>query len=120
MARKHITDVHLLMRRGPAYTVFTTKELRELGQIPDLDIVLDPAALVLDESSQAVVAQDKVAARNVAVLREWAQRQLGGAARRLHLHFWTRPVALEGAERVDAVAVERDHPRLRWVRGRHR
>ena len=107
LTRKRITDVHLLIRRGPAYTVFTTKELRELGQIPDLDIVLDPADLVLDDSSRAVVGQDKVAARNVVVLQGWAQRPLTGASRRLHLHFWTRPVALEGADRVDAVTIER-------------
>jgi ferredoxin--NADP+ reductase len=107
LTRKQITDVHLLIRRGPAYTVFTTKELRELGQIPDLDISMDPAALVLDHSSQAVVAQDKVAARNVVVLQEWAQRPPTGASRRLHLHFWSRPVALEGTDRVEAVTIER-------------
>ena len=33
LSRKKITDVHILGRRGPAYTNFTTKELRELGQI---------------------------------------------------------------------------------------
>jgi ferredoxin--NADP+ reductase len=32
-ARNSVTDVHVLGRRGPAYTAFTTKELRELGQI---------------------------------------------------------------------------------------
>ena len=34
LGRKQITDVHMLGRRGPAYTAFTTKELRELGQLP--------------------------------------------------------------------------------------
>ena len=42
-----VSDVHLLARRGPAYTAFTTKELRELGQIPDLDLMVDPLDLVL-------------------------------------------------------------------------
>ena len=28
---------------GPAYTAFTTKELRELGQIADVDMIVDPA-----------------------------------------------------------------------------
>ena len=72
LARKQITDVHMLGRRGPAYTSFTTKELRELGQLPDVDIMIDPADLELDESSRAVVGRDKVAARNVAVFQEWA------------------------------------------------
>ena len=33
-AHKGIREVHILGRRGPAYTSFTTKELRELGQLP--------------------------------------------------------------------------------------
>jgi ferredoxin--NADP+ reductase len=93
LAGKQVTDVHVLGRRGPAYTAFTTKELRELGQLPDLDIVLD--------------RHDKVAARNVAVMREWAERPRSGASRRIHLHFWTRPTQLLGEERVRGVELER-------------
>jgi ferredoxin--NADP+ reductase len=103
----HVSDVHVLGRRGPAYTAFTTKELRELGQIEGVDIILDPSELELDPSSQAVVDQDKVAARNVVVLRDWAERPLRGAPRRIHFHFWTRPVAVDGVDRVTAVEVER-------------
>jgi ferredoxin--NADP+ reductase len=104
---KQVTDVHVLGRRGPAYTAFTTKELRELGQIPDLDLLVDPLDLELDESSLAVVGRDKVAARNLVVLREWSERPRGSASRRLHLHFWTRPVRVLGRDRVTGVEVER-------------
>ena len=107
LADKHVTDVHVLGRRGPAYTAFTTKELRELGQLPDLDLLLDAHDLELDASSLAVVEQDKVAARNVAVMREWAGRASTGASRRVHLHFWTRPTRLLGGDRVEAVELER-------------
>ena len=102
-----VRDVHLLARRGPAYTAFTTKELRELGDLADLDLVLDPADLVLDESSSLVAEQDKVAARNLAVLAEWAGRPETGATHRLHLHFWTSPLAFLGSERVTGVEVTR-------------
>ena len=104
---KQVSDVHVLGRRGPAYTAFTTKELRELGQIPDLDLLVDPLDLELDTSSLAVVARDKVAARNLVVLREWADRPRGRASRRVHLHFWTRPVRILGSDRVSGVEVER-------------
>ena len=104
---KQVSDVHVLGRRGPAYTAFTTKELRELGQIPDLDLLVDPLDLELDESSLAVVGRDKVAARNLVVLREWADRPRGRASRRVHLHFWTRPVRILGDDRVSGVEVER-------------
>ncbi|GAA3614253.1 FAD-dependent oxidoreductase [Microlunatus ginsengisoli] len=107
LARKQVTDVHVLGRRGPAYTAFTTKELRELGQLPGVDIMIDPADLELDPSSQAVIDRDKVAARNLALFREWAARPRTGAPQRLWFHFWTRPVAVIGADAVAAVQVER-------------
>ncbi|GAA2099779.1 FAD-dependent oxidoreductase [Microlunatus panaciterrae] len=107
LAGKTVTDVYLLGRRGPAYTSFTTKELREIGQLPGVDVIIDERDLELDESSQAVVGQDKVAARNVAVMREWATRQPSGASRRIHFRFWTRPIRLLGEGRVRAVETER-------------
>jgi ferredoxin--NADP+ reductase len=102
-----VTDVHVLGRRGPAYTAFTTKELRELGQIADVDVIVDAADLELDHSSQAVVEQNKVAARNLAVLQEWAARQLSGASKRITFHFWSRPTMIIGDDRVTAVEIER-------------
>ena len=106
-ARKGISEVHILGRRGPAYTSFTTKELRELGQLPGVDVIMAADDLDLDQSSSAVVARDKVAARNVAVMREWADRKPTGADKRIYLHFWTRPTRILGSERVEGVQVER-------------
>jgi ferredoxin--NADP+ reductase len=106
-AHKGIREVHILGRRGPAYTSFTTKELREMGQLAGVDVIVSPGDLELDESSRAVVERDKVAARNLAVLREWAERRPTDAEKRIHLHFWTRPTSILGDERVTAVQVER-------------
>jgi ferredoxin/flavodoxin---NADP+ reductase len=107
LSRKSITDVHVLGRRGPAYTSFTTKELREMGQIDDVDVIVDPADLELDPSSEAAVQQNKVAARNMAVFQDWAARSLSGASKRVSFHFWTRPTMIIGTDRVTSVEVER-------------
>lgn len=107
LASTCITDVHVLGRRGPAQATFTTKELRELGELADADIVVDADELVLDEASAALVDGDKAVARNVAVVQEWATRIPSGRRRRIHLHFLTRPVAIEGDGRVERVLVER-------------
>ncbi len=106
LAGNQVSDVHILGRRGPAYTAFTTKELRELGQLEGVDVMVNREDLVLDDSSQARLARDKVATRNIAVLTEWAERSPTGAQRRIHLHFWTRPTMIIGEERVRAVQVE--------------
>ena len=106
LAGTRITDVHILGRRGPAYTAFTTKELREIGQLEGVEMRVDPADLVLDESSQARLGVDKVATRNLAVLSEWAAPGDRARPRRIWWHFWTRPTALRGEGRVRAVEVE--------------
>ena len=51
--------------------------------------------------------QNKVAARNLVVLQEWAARPLSGASRRISFHFWSRPTMIIGNDRVTAVEVER-------------
>lgn len=102
-----VTDIHVLGRRGPAQGTFTTKELRELGELLDADIVVDPTDVVLDEASEATVASDKAVARNVEVIREWSTRTPAGRRRRIHLHFLARPVELRGEGRVSSVVVER-------------
>ena len=84
------------------------KSSSELGQIADVDVIVDTAAdLELDPSSQAVVEQNKVAARNLAVLQEWAARPLSGASKRITFHFWSRPTMIVGDDRVTAVEIER-------------
>lgn len=107
LREKRITDVHLLGRRGPAYTSFTTKEVRELAKIEGVDLVLDPADFVFDEASAGVIASDKIAARNVKAMQDWLERQQTGAERRIHLHFWTRPTKIIGDDRVQSVEIER-------------
>lgn len=102
-----VTDIHIVGRRGPAQASFTTKELRELGELADADVLVDARQLELDPVSAAAVAANRALARNVDVLRAWSQRPLAGRPRRIHLHFFLRPVALAGEEWVTAIDLER-------------
>lgn len=107
LAKSQVTDVHVLGRRGPAQAAFTTKELRELGELVDADVIVDAADLVLDAASEATAASDRAVARNVDVMREWATRPTTGKARRIHLHFFAKPNELLGDGRLSSVVVER-------------
>lgn len=102
-------DVYLLARRGPAHAKFSTPELRELAKLDSVDLVVDPADLELGPAGEQILAEDRAAARNVAVLRDWAERPRTGAPRRVHFRFWTRPTAIQdgGDGRVAGVQVER-------------
>ena len=97
-----VTDVHIIARRGAEHAKFTTKELRELGELPDVDIVVDRANIP-PESAEGITG---VAARNIKLLRAWSQRGTTGAARRVHFHFSTRPTAVLGDAVVTGLRVE--------------
>lgn len=102
-----IREIHLLGRRGPAQAAFTNKELKELGELPDVDIVVDPADLELDAASAAAVAAgpERNRDRNLEVLREYASRPPSGASRRIVLHFLVSPVEIIGTERVEGLTI---------------
>jgi len=102
-----VTDVHVLGRRGPAQASWTTKELRELGELTGVDVLVDPRELELDAASAAQVAASKALTRNLEILRGFAARPATGARRRLHLRFLVRPVEVLGTERVQGLRVER-------------
>ena len=108
-----VRDIHVLGRRAPAHAAFTTKELRELGKIDGVDVWVDPQDLAPDPVSEAVLAGNRAAARNVDVLREWSNRPQpaagGGQKTGVQLRFFTRPVEILGTDRVEGVRVERTH-----------
>ncbi|MEV4513338.1 FAD-dependent oxidoreductase [Dactylosporangium sp. NPDC049525] len=101
LSRSTLTDIHLLARRGPADARFSPLELRELGDVPDLDILVDRADLAAD---RAGLSGD--AGRNLTLLDGLADRTPAGRGRRIHLHFWHRPIRIEGDGRVGAVVAE--------------
>jgi ferredoxin--NADP+ reductase len=103
-----LKEIVLLARRGPAQAAFTTPELKELGELADADVVVDPADLELDPVSEAALEHDTNARRNVEVLRELAAREPVGKKRAIHLRFAVSPVAILGDERVEAVEVVRN------------
>jgi ferredoxin--NADP+ reductase len=86
---------------------FTTKELRELGELIGCEVVVSPSGVEVDPFSAAVAAEDRVAARNLEVIREWAGRAPGASARRIHVHFFWRPVEIRGSGRVESIVLER-------------
>lgn len=103
----HLTDLYLLGRRGPAQGAFTTKELRELGELEAADVVVNPDDVVIDAVSQAAIDSDKAVARNVEVIREWSTRERTGKPRTLHVRFYAQPVEILGTDHVEALVVER-------------
>jgi ferredoxin--NADP+ reductase len=109
LRRGRVREVVVLGRRGPAQAAFTNAELKEFGELAGVDVIVDPADLRLDPPSEESLAENRIAARNVELLRAFAERPPTGAPRRIVMSFLRSPVYLIGADgRVMAVRIERN------------
>ena len=68
-----LKEVHIVGRRGPEHAKFTIKELREMGELAGVDVIVDPAQV--DDLPDF---EDKDVKRNVEVFKEWAERKPSG------------------------------------------
>lgn len=102
-----VDEVVVIGRRGPLQTAFTTLELRELGDLENVDVIVDPAQLenVSDEDAAAV---GKTAKQNINVLRDYAKREPRPGHRRIVLRFMTSPIEIKGKDRVEAIVLGRN------------
>jgi ferredoxin--NADP+ reductase len=102
-----VEEVVVLGRRGPLQTAFTTLELRELGELKGVDVIVDSAQLegVTDEDAAAA---GKTAKQNINVLRGYAQREARPGHRRIVLRFMTSPIEIKGQDRVERIVLGRN------------
>ena len=102
-----ITDVHILIRRGPAQVKFTPPELRLIGRLANADVLVHHHGFATDAAED--LPEDKRARKNVELLREWAAREPEGKPRRVHLRFFRSPVEVLGQDSVEGLMLERNH-----------
>jgi ferredoxin--NADP+ reductase len=112
LAASRVSEIHMVGRRGPSQARFTTKELRELGDLPGTEVTVDQRELALDPAYEASSDLSPAQRRNVEVLRGWATAPAREPApRRIRLRFFLRPVELLAhGGRVGAVRFERTVP----------
>jgi ferredoxin/flavodoxin---NADP+ reductase len=102
-----VDEVVVIGRRGPLQTAFTTLELRELGELEGVDVVIDPAALA-DITDADAEAAGKTTKQNIKVLREYAQRAPRPGHRRIVLRFLTSPIEIKGDGKVESIVLGRN------------
>ncbi|CPR02620.1 fprA [Mycobacterium bohemicum DSM 44277] len=102
-----VGEVLLIGRRGPLQSAFTTLELRELGELEGVDVLVDPADLegISDEDAAAA---GKIARNNIKVLREYAGRAPRPGNRRIVLRFFTSPIEIRGDGKVESIVLGRN------------
>jgi ferredoxin/flavodoxin---NADP+ reductase len=111
LANSRISEIVVLGRRGPAQVAFTNPELRELADLIEADVIIDPADVRIDEHSRAFLESDDAditARRNVEIISEYARSEPAGRRKRLLLRFLASPLEIVGSERVEAVRIARN------------
>jgi ferredoxin/flavodoxin---NADP+ reductase len=104
-----VTDVYMLARRGVVQAKFTTKELRELGELLEADVLVKAEEVELDPTSEiALQTSDNVVKKNVEILLEFSKKPLEGKPRRVHLRFLVSPVEILGTDKVEGLRLEKN------------
>jgi ferredoxin/flavodoxin---NADP+ reductase len=92
LAAAHVREVVIIGRRGPVEAAFTNPELRELGEMKDVHVNVDPADVAVPIPEDA----EPTHRRNVEILQDYAQREPGSAGRQITFKFLRSPLKILG------------------------
>lgn len=104
-----IEEVILLGRRGAAQAAFTYAEIKELGELEGVDVIVDPLNIILDPANEAFIElkENRGAKRNVECLREYASVMEHSAQRKITMWFLASPVEILNFEgKIYSVKIE--------------
>lgn len=108
LAESKIKNVYVIGRRGPAQAKFTSKELKEFGELAACDAVVDSKELALNAASEAELAEKSNAGSKKVydLFVGYAEKGLSGKPRQCHFQFLRSPVELLGSDRIEKVVIE--------------
>jgi ferredoxin--NADP+ reductase len=106
-----VKEILVLGRRGPAQASFTNPEVRELGEMADADIDVDPEEMELDPVSREWLESDDAdptKRRNVEIFTDFSKRDPEGKNKKIVMRFLRSPVEIEGDGKVERVVIGRN------------
>ncbi|TAM88781.1 MAG: NADP oxidoreductase [Candidimonas sp.] len=93
-------DIYLLVRKGPVQAKFTPVELRGLGNLRNVDVIVDPKDLVFTEEELAYISGNQQCRTNIDIFKSIAKRPLRGHEKRIFIKFWCSVAEIGGEQRV--------------------
>jgi len=110
LAKSKIKTIHLIGRRGPVQAAFTELEIKELGELEDCDVIVDPQDLILNPESQAELddPSNNKARKNFAILQEFSKKQLEGKSKKIIIRFFESPKEILGSTKVEGLVLEKN------------
>ena len=74
-----VTDVHVLIRRGPQHVKFTPAELRQIGELANADVIVHDDGML---AAGVAEPEERRMRQNLAALTAWAGAAPTGKPRR--------------------------------------
>lgn len=114
LAQNPIKEVHVFGRRGPAQVKFTPLELRELGKVPDVDVIVSEEDFDFDEGSEQALRGSNQQRQVVKTLTQYASvdPESQQASRRIYLHLFESPDAIVADEDGNVAALRTERTEL--------
>ncbi|MEU1981400.1 FAD-dependent oxidoreductase [Nocardia sp. NPDC019395] len=111
LRRSEIREVVILGRRGLLQAAYSAPEFRALGRLTGVDIVIDPADVVLDEAAQEFLDSPESAYElglKIAAAGEYATRPPHAGHKRIRFQYCVSPTEITGDDRVRSVRYVRN------------
>jgi ferredoxin/flavodoxin---NADP+ reductase len=110
LMQSNVRDIYLVGRRGPCQVSFTSKELKEISELNDAHLEINPSDLVLNASSQTELdeTQNRQLQRIFALFQDVARRNNAATRKRIILRFLRSPLEIVGNSKVEKLILEKN------------
>lgn len=100
LRHSNVKEIYVLGRRGPAQAAFTVPEIKEMGELADVDVIVPREEAQLDALSEQALAEsaDRGTARKVEIIQQYAEQEPAGKSRKLIFRFLVSPTEIIGDE----------------------
>lgn len=105
-----VREVFILGRRGPEQASFTPVELKELGEMEDVDPVVLPGELAGCTIPETAGGSQQE--KNLKILQSFAARQSAAKSKKLHLRFLVSPIGIIAGADGGVTGIALDKNRL--------
>lgn len=114
LKESNIREVVVMGRRGIEHAAFTNAEFLSLGDMTDVDVIIDPAELALSAEAQSALDDDSLdstIATKIRLAREFSERfdpHGDRGNKRIVFRFLASPLEILGSDAVDQVLCMRN------------
>lgn len=111
LAKSQVQEVQIVGRRGIAQAAYTNSEFQALGDLPGVDVVIDPSELTLDPSTAAAFDDrtlDSTIETKINLARKVAGRQPTTGRKRVAFRYLLSPLEIHGDEGVSTLTCVRN------------